>query len=68
MQRFQNMSITGFVLLILGFLTLIPEIYFSGILVMIISAGLHIKQFDELRLSEQEQTNWSAPQEHYSGL
>lgn len=48
----QPMSLTGFVILILGLLTLTPEIYISGIMVMLISVSLQIKYFEGQRIQE----------------
>jgi hypothetical protein len=49
----QKMTLTGFILLVLGLITLVPEIYMSGIIVLVISASLQIKDMEAMRLEEQ---------------
>jgi hypothetical protein len=45
----QSLSVTGFILFILGIATLTPEIYLSGVMVMVTSAGLTIKALEDQR-------------------
>ena len=45
----QSLSVTGFILFILGIATLTPEIYLSGVMVMLTSAGLTLKGLEDER-------------------
>lgn len=56
-------TLTGATILLLGLVTLIPEIYFSGIIVMLISASLHITDLETHRKETLMQTNDSIPSE-----
>lgn len=47
------MTMTGLVILIMGLITLNPEIYFSGFIVMIVSAVLQIKEFQHIQVEMQ---------------
>ncbi len=49
----QNMTMTGLALFVLGLITMIPEIYFSGIIVTALSLFVEIKDFDKKRLEAQ---------------
>ena len=46
----QSLSVTGFILFVLGILTLTPEIYLSGIMVMMTSAGITLKALEAQRI------------------
>lgn len=48
----QSLSVTGFVLFLLGIVTLTPEIYLSGVMVMFTSAGLTMKSLETQRVQE----------------
>lgn len=48
----QSMTVTGFIILILGMLTVTPEIFFSGAIVMVVSSTQGIHQLDTLRANE----------------
>lgn len=50
----QNMTMTGLALFVLGLITMIPEIYFSGIIVTALSLFVEIKDLDRKRLEIQE--------------
>lgn len=45
-----NMTMTGIALFVLGLITMIPEIYFSGIIVTALSLVVEIKDLDKKRL------------------
>jgi flagellar biosynthesis component FlhA len=49
----QPMTLTGFILFFLGLVTMTPEIYFSGIFVMFLSASLQIKDLEKHRIEQQ---------------
>jgi len=48
----QNMTMTGIALFVLGLITMVPEIYFSGIIVTVLSLFVEIKDLDKKRLEE----------------
>ena len=48
----QNMTMTGIAIFTLGLITMIPEIYFTGILVTALSLFVEIKDLDKKRLEE----------------
>jgi hypothetical protein len=48
-----EMTMTGLVILIMGLITLNPEIYFSGVVVMIVSAVMQIKEFQHMQVEVQ---------------
>ncbi len=48
----QNMTMTGIAMFTLGLITMIPEIYFTGILVTALSLFVEIKDLDKKRLEE----------------
>jgi 4-hydroxybenzoate polyprenyltransferase len=48
-----NMTMTGVALFALGLITMIPEIYFSGIIVTALSLLVEIKDLDKKRLEAQ---------------
>lgn len=48
----RSMTITGFIIFILGMLTFTPEIFFSGIVVMVVSGTQGIQQLEVARIQE----------------
>jgi 4-hydroxybenzoate polyprenyltransferase len=46
------MTMTGIAMFTLGLITMIPEIYFTGILVTALSLFVEIKDLDKKRLEE----------------
>ena len=48
----QSMTATGLTIFILGMLTFTPEIFFSGVIVMIISAAQSVKTLEAIRVEE----------------
>ena len=48
-----ELPLTGLVILILGLVTLTPEIYMSGLMVMIVSASMQLKYFENSRIQHQ---------------
>jgi hypothetical protein len=48
----RSMTVTGFIIFILGMFTFTPEIFFSGILVMAVSAIQGTQQLETMRLAE----------------
>jgi hypothetical protein len=48
----QNMTMTGIAMFTLGLITMIPEIYFTGILVTALSLFVEIKDLDKKRVEE----------------
>lgn len=52
MNNIRHMSITGLVIFLMGLLTLNPEIYLSGFMVLLVSASMQIKQFELQRQEE----------------
>ena len=60
-ELIQKMTLTGILLFALGVLTMIPEIYLSGIIVMAISASLHINDLEVKRIDEQHPAPAPAP-------
>ena len=46
----QSMTATGLTIFILGMLTFTPEIFFSGVIVMIISAAQSVKTLEAIRV------------------
>ena len=65
MELQRPMTLTGFILLILGLVTYTPEIYLSGILVMFISATLQLKYLEtareEAQLNPTQNTSFNCP-------
>ncbi len=55
-------TLTGVAILLMGLLTMTPEIYFSGIIVMIVSASLHISGLETIRRDLVLPANESSPQ------
>ncbi len=55
----QSLSVTGFILFIMGLVTLTPEIYLSGIMVMVTSVGLTMKHLEEQRIEANTPVNHS---------
>ncbi len=49
----QSMTVTGFIIFILGMLTFTPEIFLSGVIVMFVSAAQGIQQLENARIEEQ---------------
>lgn len=48
----QSMTVTGFIIFILGMLTFTPEIFFSGVIVMVVSAANGVQQLESMRVEE----------------
>ena len=48
----QCISVTGFILFVMGLVTLTPEIYLSGVIVMFTSAGLQLNAIEAQRIEE----------------
>lgn len=55
-QLNKPMTLTGFILFFLGLVTMTPEIYFSGIFVMFLSASLQLKELEKHRLDDHHST------------
>jgi hypothetical protein len=51
-QMTKPMSLTGFVILILGLLTFTPEIYISGVMVILVSLSLQMNCFETQRIEQ----------------
>lgn len=51
-QAVRPMSLTGFVILVLGILTLTPEIYISGVMVILVSVSLQMNYFETQRVEQ----------------
>ncbi len=59
----RSMTVTGFIIFILGMFTFTPEIFFSGIVVMFVSAIQGTQQLETMRLAETTPvTNVVAPE------
>ena len=61
----QSLSVTGFVLFLLGLATLTPEIYLSGVMVMFTSASLTMKALEAHRVEESMVPETTVPNETY---
>ena len=46
MNNIRPMSITGLVIFFMGLITLNPEIYLSGFMVLLVSVSMQMKQFE----------------------
>jgi hypothetical protein len=51
-QAVKPMSLTGFVILLLGILTFTPEIYISGVMVILVSFSLQLNYFETQRIEQ----------------
>ena len=47
-EIYQKMTLTGFIIFLLGIVTLTPEIYFSGIIVMALSVAVELKDVEKM--------------------
>lgn len=61
----QSLSVTGFILFFLGIVTLTPEIYLSGVMVMLTSASLTIKALEAQRMDDSLGYEAPVPNETY---
>ena len=67
-EIYKKMTLTGFIIFLLGLVTLSPEIYFSGLIVMALSMTVELKEFEKQglesqhtqSLNEQDATNYYA--------
>lgn len=50
MKMTQNMTITGLIILILGFVTFTPEIFFPGLLVLLFSGVKGVEALEKHRI------------------
>jgi flagellar biosynthesis component FlhA len=57
----ESLSVTGFVLFLLGIITLTPEIYLSGVMVMFTSASITMKALEAQRHQETFSTESTTP-------
>ena len=48
----QSVTVTGFIIFILGMLTFTPEIFLSGVIVMAVSAAQSMKQLEAIAIDE----------------
>lgn len=58
MNNIRPMSITGLVIFFMGLITLNPEIYLSGFMVLLVSVSMQMKQFE---IQRQEEIGIPAP-------
>lgn len=61
----QSLSVTGFVLFLLGLVTLTPEVYLSGVIVMLTSAGITVKALEAQRVENSLEYETLIPNESY---
>lgn len=59
-QLIEKTTITGLILVLLGIITFIPEIYLSGIMVMIVSSAIQVHQLETMRVENQSFADASA--------
>ncbi len=52
-EIYKKMTLTGFIIFLLGLVTLSPEIYFSGLIVMALSMTVELKEFEKQGLESQ---------------
>ena len=62
----QSMTVTGFIIFILGMLTFTPEIFFSGVIVMLVSATQGIQQLEAHRIEETTASLTTENQSYYA--
>lgn len=58
MNNIRPMSITGLVIFFMGLITLNPEIYLSGFMVLLVSVSMQMKQFE---IQRQEDSGMPVP-------
>lgn len=52
-EIYSKMTLTGFIIFLLGLITLTPEIYLSGIIVMALSTTVELKDLQQQSLETQ---------------
>jgi hypothetical protein len=62
----QSMTVTGFIIFILGMLTFTPEIFVSGVIVMVVSSMQGIHQLEMSRIQETTVQTTGENQSYYT--
>lgn len=62
----QSMTVTGLIIFLLGMLTVTPEIFFSGVIVMICSTSQGIRQLETMRAEESHVQTTGENQSYYA--
>ena len=50
----QKMTVTGILILLMGLITMMPEIYLSGILILALSSLLQVKELERIVDTQEE--------------
>ena len=57
---YHNMTMTGLAMFVLGMITMIPEIYFSGIIVTALSLIVEVKDLEKKRIEAHSFSQYSS--------